>query len=163
MKLHTLLVGVAFAGLYPCASHATEDLSSSMTNMPLCEAQSKYSLSGSFEPFEKDPAAFSLGKLGAGDGLYVIAVDTRAAKPGCGKVLAAMKVSDLRSPDEDIGLNCAVLNEKFDRQKTYIGIHPMDGLEYSRTRLAWTFDFTQFRFVSYPQPENIFCANFQAD
>lgn len=137
----------------------------SLIGITTCDASSKYHLHGSFTPFEKDPSAFSFGDMTDGSTRYILVVHNPGTENQCREIVAAtiLKHQNLQNANSAVGFNCAVLKQPYRRSKSYLAIFQTNALEYTRSIVAWSFNFDTMKFETYSKPSNVYCANFIAD
>jgi hypothetical protein len=160
-----LVLGVSVVVVFSDIAEAGDLSPEMLVGLTTCNASSKYALNGSFVPFDKDPSAFSFGDTSTGSSRYILVIRNPPEPGKCGEIVAGMKINrqQLLEGKSAIGFNCAALKQPFGRSKSYLGIYKAEALEYTRTKVAWRFDFDTMKFESYPLPWNIYCANFIAD
>jgi hypothetical protein len=138
----------------------------SVVGKTLCEVKSSLGAQTAYRmPFAKDPSAYGFAAIPLHDKHTLIVALSTMANRECPDILASLRIEyPLHSrPTDTIGFNCAVLNEVYDRHKSYFAVFPASDLEYARASLAWSFDFGTRTFAAYRRVENVYCANFIAD
>ena len=132
-----------------------------------CELHLRPGLGGLYsEPFDKDPAAFRLLYVTSGGRRFILLARLTSESDSCGKIVGAARfeypLGD-RSRSESISFHCAVLEQRYDRYKAYVGVFEANGLEYTRAKRAWVFDVNTGQLSPYRRVQNVYCPNFIAD
>jgi hypothetical protein len=155
-----ILLLAAVLGAAPVSTSA-EDKGASLIGLNTCDRPSK-EYAGTFEPFAKDPDAFSLRDVTSQGVSLVVVVEHEAGK-NCGPIIAQLNLGRTQSETKGVGLNCAVLHQPFDRSTSYLGWYEFGTEEYSPVESAWIFNFDTLTFAPFDRPQDVYCANFIAD